>query len=104
MGQGYASVDTLQPGRAAMVSRVKPGTRAHSERHSKVPEEGWGGYRRGPGGWGVNGRGAASSTCPSPLQSCKVSFAGRMPPDPSSDGCSGLSQPYTARKRLLIYQ
>lgn len=103
MGQGYASVDTLQPGRAAMVKgRVKPGTPGtHSERHSKVPEEGPGWVQEGSWGLGVCewpwGKPASHLSLPfAVLHKCPLQ--GEMP-DPSSDGCSGLSQALH-RKRL----
>ena len=74
---------------------------AHTMRGTaKCQRRGQGGYRRDPGGWGVNGRGASLRPPVPPLCSpAKCPLRGGCP-DPSSDGCSGLSQPYTARKRL----
>lgn len=46
-------MDTLQPGRAAMVRQGEASTQAHSERHSKVPEEGPGWVQEGSWGAGV---------------------------------------------------
>lgn len=75
--------------------------RAHTtERHREAPEEGLGGRGGILGAGGVNGHAASLPPPVSPLcSSAKCPLWGRCP-DPRSDRCSWLGQPYTARKWL----